>query len=81
MSGGDVLYNLPAGSGDPDAAVGGGWAEQGLNRRNVITTGGGDESFYNVGWACFRAFHYGERPLPGRRYTCYIPPLTYSQVY
>lgn len=76
---GSTLYRLPAGVGDPDAAVGGGWAEQSYNRRNITTIGGGDTSWYNPGLGCFRAMHYGERQIPGRRYLAYIAPRGFSE--
>lgn len=74
-----VLYRLPPGKGDPDASVGGGWGQQAQNRRNVVSVGGGDLDWYNPGLGCFRAFHYGERPLPGRVYSGYIPPRGFSE--
>ena len=75
----NAMYRLPAGHGDVDAPVGGGWAEQTQARRNISTIGGGDVAWYNPGLGCFRAMHYGERQLPGRRYLAYIPVLGFSE--
>ena len=72
-------YRLPAGGGDPDMSVGGGYGELSNARRNIVTIGGGDQSFYNEGLSCYRAAHYGERRLPGREYPAYIPPLAFSE--
>lgn len=74
-----TLFRLPAGRGDPDAPVGGGYSQQSYNRRNILTIGGGDTAWYNPGLGCFRALHYGERPIPGRRYVAYIPPRGFSE--
>lgn len=73
---GPVAYRLPPGVGNP--ATGGGDGMQAQNRRNVTTIGGGDESWYNVGWGCLKASRYGERQLPGRTYSAYIPPRGFS---
>lgn len=75
---GSTLYQLPPGAGLSGETVGGGWAEQAANRRNITTIGGGDTAWYNPGWGCFKAFHYGERQIPGRRYSAYIPPRGFS---
>ena len=71
-SGDGALYRFPGGVGDPDASVGGGYGSQPdtLHRRVALGS--------NVGLLAFRAFHYGERRLPGRVYEAYQPPLSFS---
>lgn len=71
-SGMDALYQLPAGVGDPDAAVGGGYGSQPSALRRPVSMGA------NVALLSFKAFHYGESPLPGRTYSAYQPPLSFS---
>lgn len=76
---GPQLYRLPVGAGDPDMSIGGGNSMQAVNRRNIPTIGGGDTGWYNPALGCWKAFHYGERKIPGRTYLASIPQRAFSE--
>lgn len=69
------LFRKPPGVGAPNEAVGGGDAMQPAGG----LLAGGVTGYTNPGLTCWKAYHYGERPLPGRVYVSSIPQRAFSE--
>ena len=73
-----IPFTLPASVPDDSAGGhGGGYGAQPttLLRRAI----GAPFGTFNPGLSNWKAFHYGESPLPGRHYQAFIPVYSFSE--
>lgn len=73
----DVPYTVPASM--PDSTLGGTGGGNATLPETLFRTVLGPLGQYNVGLSNWKAYHYGERALPGRSYGTYIPPRGFSE--